>query len=68
MKKSFCVLGLMLVSTQFAQVSNASLYAVVTLYTLIFSGDPYLENNTRIQKAKKNSQMLRLKCQMVLSI
>lgn len=35
-------LGLIPVSIQFAQVSIASLYAVVTLYSLTLSGDPYL--------------------------
>lgn len=33
MKKTFRVVGLMLFSIQFAQVSIANLYAVVTLYS-----------------------------------
>lgn len=42
MKKTFWVLALMLDSNQFAQVSIANLYAVVTLYSSISSVFPYL--------------------------
>lgn len=42
-KKIFWVSGLMVESIQFAQVSIANLYAVVTLYSLMLSRDVYLE-------------------------
>lgn len=35
-------------STQLVQVSNASLYAIVTLYSFTSSGDPYLSNQSKI--------------------
>lgn len=49
MKKTFWVLGLMLDSNQFAQVSKANLYAVVTLYSSISSGLPYLQHNSKLK-------------------
>lgn len=46
MKKTFCLSGLILDSNHSAQVCNANLYAVVTLYSWTSFGDPYLGGKT----------------------